>query len=392
MMKSIRPIPESAVHREVPPDILASYEAYGCRVNAISPEELFRRYEQAGFLYPAKMGKLAPFLPLVKENWRKGLRGGELILYCVTHESSDREDWASGACWRTTKGGFQSQHLVSIGGPVSSRAVMLGTQAMRLQVGCEDENYQNWFRPENRFPARVFGTLGETIGPEHSSVATFNLFACPLNCGNTANSATIVTDAQNGRQSGLYELAEQTRGRVYAKAEELGIDDLLLDSVDQLYARVGLRRYRRVWLAMLPGHDLPVGAAIAYRGPLGFNFSFLENRCDLLLSPALTSDQVADVALTLLAAAASAYEDFEPGAIPLIADDRAAPVLQSAGCQFIRQYCQSIWLRDGFVPWYRHVEKFYDRIIRANKRHGLAAKHVSNSSSGTECSTASDQK
>lgn len=256
---------------------------------------------------------------------------------------------------------------------------MLATQAMRLQDGCADENYQNWFRPENRFPARVFGTLGETIGPEYSSVATFDLLACPLNCEKTTSDASIITDARNGRESGLYQLAEQTRGRVYAQAEELAHDDLLLDSADQLYARVGLRRYRRVWLAMLPGHDLPVGAAIAYRGPLGFNFSFLENRCDLLLSPLLTQEQIADVALPLLAAAATAYVDFPPGAIPLIADDRATAVVQGAGGQLIRQYCQSIWLRDGFIAWYRHVEKFYDRIIRANKRHGLAARHINHS-------------
>ena len=117
-----------------------------------------------------------------------------------------------------------------------------------------------------------------------------------------------------------------------------------------------------------------MGAALAYRGPLGFNFSFLENRCDLLLSPTLTDDQIPVVALPLLAAAASAYGDFEPGAIPVIADDRVAPVLQSAGAQFIRRYCQSVWLRDGFIGWYRHVENFYDRIIRAKKRHGLGGK------------------
>src|SRR6478609_2236473 len=120
---SMSSLANSTVRSEIPPDILSSYEAYGCKLNSISPEELFSRYEQAGFLYPGKMGKLAPYLSLVKENWRKGLRGGELILYCVTHESFDREDWASGACWRNTHGGFQSQHLVSIGGPISSRAV-----------------------------------------------------------------------------------------------------------------------------------------------------------------------------------------------------------------------------------------------------------------------------
>jgi hypothetical protein len=53
-----------------------------------------------------------------------------------------------------------------------------------------------------------------------------------------------------------------------------------------VYRALGLRRYRRIWLAMMDGHDAPVGAAIAYRGPLGFNLSFLENRCDVLLDPA----------------------------------------------------------------------------------------------------------
>lgn len=174
-------------------NILSSYEDYGCKVNAISPEELFQRYEQAGFLYPAKKQRLAPFLSLVKENWRKALRGGELILYIVSHENRTEGDWAAVVVWRTTNSGVQSQHLVSGGGPTSSRAVLLATQAMFFQEGCNDASGQNWFRPENRFPARVFGTLGETIGTDHSSVATFNLFSWPLRSGTKANAEVYIT-------------------------------------------------------------------------------------------------------------------------------------------------------------------------------------------------------
>jgi hypothetical protein len=56
-----------------------------------------------------------------------------------------------------------------------------------------------------------------------------------------------------------------------------------LNAVDELYRGVGLRRTRHVWLAYRANKEEPVGAAIAYRGPLGVNFSYLENRCDLLL-------------------------------------------------------------------------------------------------------------
>jgi len=49
-------------HESLASSMLDSYEAYGCKVNAISVDELFRKYEQAGFLYPAKMQRLAPFM------------------------------------------------------------------------------------------------------------------------------------------------------------------------------------------------------------------------------------------------------------------------------------------------------------------------------------------
>lgn len=356
---------------QIPGDIKSSYEAYGCKVNAISPEELFDFYAQAGFLYPAKMEKLSPFLPIVKENWRKGLRGGELILYCVTKEPRSANEWATITAWRTTNQGWHSQHLVSLGNPMCSRAVMLAPQAMRLH-DWRDGSYQNWFRPENRFPAKVFGTLTETIGDGHSVVRTLNLLALPKSVSmSNGKSALISAERRNGKTSGLYELAERARGRVFAIAEELGEEDVLLDALDQLYDRVGLRRYRRIWLASKPGDDLPLGAALVYRGPLGFNFSFLENRCDLILSPNLPESELPDVALPLLAAAVTAYEDFTPGAIPLVADDRVVPFLERLGARFIRQYCQSIWLRNGFLGWYRHVEKFYERIVRAHNRRGL---------------------
>jgi NAD(P)H-dependent flavin oxidoreductase YrpB (nitropropane dioxygenase family) len=370
-------------------DIKTSYNDYGCKVNQVSPDELFELYTKAGFLYPQKLQKLAPFLPLVKENWRKAFRAGELLLCCITTASNKAEDWATGATWRCTTRGLQAQHLVSIGSPAGSRAVLLAPQAVVIDDGY-DNSCQNWYRPENRFPARVFGTLVDTIGPANSRVNTYNLFALPKRVDYHGDKISVAPDSRNGKSSGLYTLAAQVRGRVYAEAEELGQEDILLDSLDQLYARVGLRRYRRIWLARMPGHEMPVGAAIAYRGPLGLNFSFLENRCDLILSPDLADDQIPSVALPLLAAVATAYEDFLPDMIPVVTESSAVPCLRKAGAQLIRQYCQSIWLRGGFVGWYRHIDHFYDRMREAQRRYGLGRHSTATTIAATKDAPASE--
>src|SRR5882762_2602667 len=76
---------------------------------------------------------------------------------------------ASLAVWRTTQNGWMSQHLVSENNPYASRAVMLAAAAASIRRG-RDLSAQNWFRPENRFPARVFGSMVQTIGESLSSV------------------------------------------------------------------------------------------------------------------------------------------------------------------------------------------------------------------------------
>ena len=145
--------------------------------------------------------------------------------------------------------------------------------------------------------------------------------------------------------------------------------------VDELYRKVRLRRYRKAWLAYLNDYDQPVGAVVAYRGPLGFNFSFLENRCDLMLIPDLNDEEFSLATLALIKQAASLYQDFTPQTIPLTCDPRAASILLNNGGKFIREYSQSMWVKAGNRLWHEHVANFYDRIekIEQRKRRGITA-------------------
>jgi len=321
------------------------------------------------------MAFLSPYMEIVKENWRRGLTAGEEILWFSTLDDPTNHAWGSVASWRHTHVGWNSQHVVSIGSPLASRSVLLSGAAIRCRRALEGTDcfQQNWFRPDNRFANRVFGSLVETIGPEHAAVSTLSYLAVHLPVRAAHDQHIHVRECKNAPCPELLALAANARGRVYASVEELGHDDLLLEALDESYRRVGLRRYRRIWVAHLGKAEEPVAAAVVYRGPLGFNFSFLENRCDIINASALCEDQMGNVAWALLSAASAAYADFLPQTIPTVVDNRLGRCLVNRGANFLRHYSQSLWLKQGYVGWYRHVEKFYERIMHAQKRTGLAS-------------------
>jgi hypothetical protein len=346
------------------PRLSELHDAYGVQVNSITVDELFDLYERTGFLYPDKAARLRPYMGQVKENWRRMFEAGESLLYVLT-AGDEKQGHASLAVFRTTYRGWTFQHLVSEDNPFASRAVMLAAEAASILKGSE-ESAQNWFRPENRFPARVFGSMIQAIGGSLSSAQNHAYFGLPRKLSLPSDSGIRIVPYEAAYNRDLCSLAEMTRGQVYVTAEELATD-VTLKSLDMLYRRVDLRRSRHVWLAYR--QNQPVGAALAYRGPLGLNFSFLENRCDLLLAPDLDQTETQRVAAGLLGAAVTAYDTFELDFIPLIAGEFATPVLVNLGAQFVRHYCQCIWLKGGYARSYRHVDSFYSKVLdRAKKR------------------------
>jgi hypothetical protein len=350
------------------PRLSELHAAYGVQVNTMDVDELFALYERTGFLYPDKAARLMPHLEGVRENWRRMLSGGESLLYILT-AGDERQGRAALAVWRTTHQGWMSQHLVSENNPYASRAVMLAAAAASILKGA-DESAQNWFRPENRFPARVFGSMVQSIGSPLSSVQRHAYFALPRTLSLPSEGGIRIAAYDPSHKKALCAIASAARGNIYVAAEELS-GDVEFRGLDGLYRRVGLRRTRHVWLAYRKGKEEPIGAAIAYRGPLGLNFSYLENRCDLLLHPALPVSEVPGAVASLLKASFAAYQNFELDEIPVIAGENAMFVLLKLGAEFVRHYCQGIWLRDGHPRFYRHVDSFYSKLLVRAEKHGM---------------------
>jgi hypothetical protein len=320
---------------------------------------------QTGFLYRDKLQRLAPFTDEILDNWRRAAGSPDGLLRVVTFSGERDRSWASLATWRHTEGSWCTQHLVSRGDPLATRAVMLAEQEAMIEDSLHLSN-QNWFRPENRMPRRVFGAIIPLLGSDSACAHRLSMFEMPRHPPQGGSHGLRVVAVDPSARADLVHLATAARGTAYARAEGLADPDFCLDGLDRLYRKVGLFRYRRAWLAY--AGDLAVAALIAHRGPLGLNYSFIENRADLLTSPACSRAQVVAATTALLDAASGTYDDFRPGVIPLLADEANARALASAGWQPIRAYCQTVWLRSGYARYQTHLLATFARVAERAER------------------------
>ena len=65
------------------------------------------------------------------------------------------------------------------------------------------------------------------------------------------------------------------------------------------------------------------------------------------------------------------HRRFEIEEIPVIAEEMATHVLYKLGAEFLRHYCQGIWLKDGHPRFYRHVDGFYTKLLARMEKQEL---------------------
>ena len=104
------------------------------------------------------------------------------------------------------------------------------------------------------------------------------------------------------------------------------------------------------------------GCVIANRSPLGLNFSFLENRSYYILKKKLNNRDRLDALKCMNNGMLEFYKGFDLGSIPILTDPKSSKLLQKINGKFLREYMQSIWVREGFQDWHDHIDAFLMRI------------------------------
>ncbi len=323
---------------------------------------LFQKYEEIGFIYPAKKRMLAPYMEVITQHWERLLHSEEELLWLFTNQPSSNDDFASVCAWRQSNHGMIAQHLVSNGNPFNSLRLMLAAQ-LRASTDPGLQSGQNWFRPNNRYAYRIFASMYDKLGDQQASVLPFHYLHLPTSMIDQAPTGQLAATEVTGIDLPTIEFVARQYGEVFVRAEELDTDDITLRHLNAVYARNGLFRGRRV-MKITDNNDRIHGVVVANRAPLGLNFSFLENRCYYIMDRKLTSEEQLLTLQAMNAAIQSYYQQMPLKAIPIVTDSNTARHLASQGAEFIREYMQSIWLREGFPLWFDHIDSFLRKIER----------------------------
>jgi hypothetical protein len=335
---------------------------YGVHINYHRVEQLFERYREAGFLYEKKLDRLAPYWTMIETNWRKMLasKPSPLLHQVLMTDGTESGSWSTGAIWLTRPNVVQSHHLASNGNPLASRQVFLAGQARCWAAGAQ--YVETWYRAENRFPNRFFGGCATFLGTARAQIDDIALVALPKSTPYPLDASVVVSPCTSADVPDLLKLLERQMGRFLATAECLDPEDIYMTSVDAVYQSVGLRRYRDVLVARDRISGAILGVALAYRGPLGTNFSFTENVCRMVVAKGVVNARRSRVLFGLAQAALSTYETFELPYIIVGCDPAESRVIIEGGGTPLQTYRRLVWNRAGFADWYRYVGEVYERV------------------------------
>lgn len=345
--------------------------------------DLFKHYEDVGFMYPAKKERIAPHMHLITNNWATAMQMDKEILWTNVFRRSalPQSHMASLSFWRTTYNSWIAQHLTCTGFPAGVVSVLLNSQAQGALRIENNKSCQMWYSHTNKYARKLYGSMVDAVGQEYAANIPLNYYAVTFssafNSSDQQSKSIEVIPCSNDQHNDIYDLAVNVRGRIYAEAEELGEEDLQLKGLDSIYSQAGLRRRRQIWTAYTPGTEAPVGAVVCYRGPFGFNFSLLENRCDLLIKETLDDDTTEAVCWALISRAASSYrtaqddQQYPLTYFPVATCGRSGKVLEKMGAGLMREYNQCICMREGFDAYYHHIENVFDTIVAHMKKQAL---------------------
>ena len=342
------------------------------KVNSHSVKHIFEKYDEIGFLYPAKKKLLAPHFEKITQNWEKLNATEENLLWTIatTEQGKDQENFASIAVWRQSNHGFIAQHLVSSGNPFLSLKVMLRAQEIAEYDYSSEEikSSQNWFRPNNRYAYRVFASMINKLGNEKASLISFQYLHQALNLVKVAEEHPFAVTEVTSVDDDLIRFVNNQYGEVFMRAEELDQKDIQFDNIGSIYAKYGCIKSRKMLKFLDRKSGKTVGCIIANRSPLGLNFSFLENRAYYIVDLNLPAQEMDQLVQSMNAAIKDTYAGFDLQSIPIVTDKQTAEALKNQGAIFQREYMQSIWLREGFADWYDHIDAFLQRIENRTKK------------------------
>jgi hypothetical protein len=323
----------------------------------LSFQELWRFFTETGFLYPEKLERLQPVLPQIEATLTRLLDTPNDVCKTLVFRRQNLLGHLSAV--RAYPHTWIVQHLATrkegAGRLAAARMLNLGITDYSEQLP-QMEWLRVYFRPNNKWPARVFGRFARRVGDP--SVCELRTLAYLVS--GTKRTPLVVPgiDLRRGRPADARWIEQYfvDQGRTLAvRAEDLSSPEgLELLEVQHRYARLGLMRRREVWVAERAGR--PVGFALAEISSLGLNLSELTNAFTVHLI-----DREPEVHAVLLEAMRDRYRSLGRVNAVALAEPDEARLFTARGFTQTKEYSSWTGHRSLYRRYYEYILRLFER-------------------------------
>lgn len=298
-------------------------------------EEIWTLLLASGFLYPEKIARLQPVLPEIEQTVRRLLAAnGHLMATAVMRGQKALEAHIGTVRWYEQT--WLVQHLAAL--PMSARRACASQVTLGFtQYGQRRPDFvwgKIYYRPDNLWPARVFGGYSRRVtDPATSDSRTFHYLVAPTTGAAAPWPTGIEVRAGDEADRVVIEDWFTARGRtVEVQANQLQAGCRGVAAISRDYEAAGLMRRRESLVAHRHGHV--TGFALLEMASLGVNFSELTNA----FTVHLVDDGDEDSRRALVAAAKERYAALGRLQCVALAEGDTLSAFAAAGFSKTREY------------------------------------------------------
>lgn len=380
-------------------------------------EAIWDHYLRTRFIYPAKLERIEQALPTIRAGWPLLLRTKHELFQIhaaweatqtppekphttpsadsmSTGADTESQAWvvsSSIATFRDTDDTYVIQHAASRNTSLMLRSIIQCLE--RINTDPSFMYNRMYYRTENAWPKRVTEVIEAASPPELTGrydqaylIAPFDAVVKPDDARDGSGDAAEVEakrvglrlrhmradDAEAAHQivleatgsSVVTEALGFTRSALLNPSHAVRTDALHLVDLNLQFLKSGLRRTRRG--LMVEMGQQPVGIALQYFGAVPMNFSFLDTRIEIHVSPRLPESAREQVVRQLASASLYAARVHGDPVAAVLVDKRDRTAVASAGFHDTgKSYASFLWQRenaDGAPAGPSGIYELYHRV------------------------------
>jgi hypothetical protein len=269
--------------------LTSALDPYANVSSEIDMDTLWEFFFDSGFIYPKKYGLIQSHREAFKKTYKKLYRENPEVARHFTYQKNGRI-YGHISMVRAYDKAWMIHHHAALtmenkrAGFIVLKQIMHYLNDMHRLPSAKMDYAMSYFRPENKFPDRVFGGFARTLNnPKGCSVDTFAYLPY--------TSLSLDARLPNGwtlRECSALDLWELNRfynnasGGLLLDAMALGKEDSGDGSLEKVYARLGFLRKQNAYALTSQGKLMAV--LVVNQSDLGFNLSELLNSIKILVT------------------------------------------------------------------------------------------------------------